>query len=343
MNVHLSELASYLRSPWVGVDCKIIGVSDPFSDNDDCVVLILDKKTARKKDRIRSRAWIIAKSLLDDNLRQFLTQTSISYIVVDHVYEALHHTIEFFYPEETGESVIHPTAVIHPEAKVGNHVSIGAFCEVEKMAAVGDGSSIAKGCFLGKHSTIGRGVRLDPNVIVYPYTAIGNRVSIHAGAIIGCDGFGFYNKESVHVKIPHVGKVIIEDDVEIGANCCIARGTLGETRIRKGTKIDNLVQIAHNVVIGEHTLIAAQAGIAGSTTIGESVIIAGQAGIVGHIEIGNRVTIGAQAGVIGSIEEGQTVSGYPARKHSEAMKREAYINQIPKILESLKKKKKRSE
>lgn len=135
-----------------------------------------------------------------------------------------------------------------------------------------------------------------------------------------------------------MGKVVIEDDVEIGANCSIDRGTLGETRIKRGTKLDNLIQIAHNVVVGEHTLIAAQAGIAGSTTIGDNVTIAGQVGIVGHITIGNQVTIGAQSGVISSIDDGKTVSGYPARDHAESLRKEAYIQKIPEILEALKKK-----
>lgn len=343
MNVHLSDLAKHLEAPLTGSDRNVNGVAEPFANNIDQVVLILDKKTLRKKNRIRSQAWIISKALIDDDLINFLTTASIGYIVVDHAYEALKRTIEFFYPDETDAPAIHPTAILHQDAKIGNHVFVGAFCEIGKMAVIDDGSSIAMGCFIDKHSKVGRGVRMDPNVTVYAHTEIGNNVIIHSGTVIGSDGFGFYHKDGLHVKIPHIGKVIIEDGVEIGANCCIARGTLGETRIKKGTKIDNLVQIAHNVIIGEHTLIAAQAGIAGSTTIGERVTIAGQAGIVGHIEIGDRVTIGAQAGVIGSIEEGQIVSGYPAREHSEAMKREAYISQIPKILESLKTKKKRDE
>ncbi|MBX7153148.1 UDP-3-O-(3-hydroxymyristoyl)glucosamine N-acyltransferase [bacterium] len=343
MSIYLSDLAKHLHSTLLGDDRIIKGVAEPFTKNDDQVILILEKKTINKKDRIRSKAWIVARLLFNDQLKHFLTSERISYMVVDQAYEALRQTIEFFYPNEFTEQAIHHTAIVHPEAKIGEKVFIGAFCEIEKKTSIDDSAVIAKGCFIGQNSKIGRGVHLDPNVTVYPNTEIGNNVIIHSGTVIGSDGFGFYSKEGVHIKIPHIGKVIIEDDVEIGANCCIARGTLGETRIKKGTKIDNLVQIAHNVVIGEHTLIAAQAGIAGSTTIGDHVIIAGQAGIVGHIEIGNRVTIGAQAGVIGSIEEGQTVSGYPAREHSEAMKREAHISQIPKILESIKAKKKRAE
>jgi len=176
-------------------------------------------------------------------------------------------------------------------------------------------------------------VNLFPNVTIYARSEIGNRVRIHAGTVIGSDGFGYVQDSGVHRKVPQIGNVIIRDDVEIGSNVSIDRGALGPTVIGKGTKIDNLVQIAHNVVIGEGCLVISQVGIAGSTKIGNSVILAGQAGLAGHLKIGNRVTIAAQAGVMNNIEDGEKWLGSPAQPDRQVKRQLIAITHLPDLLE----------
>jgi UDP-3-O-[3-hydroxymyristoyl] glucosamine N-acyltransferase len=174
-----------------------------------------------------------------------------------------------------------------------------------------------------------------PNVVLREYTEIGDRVILHAGAVLGSDGFGFLTEGTVHEKVPQIGRVVIEDDVEIGANSCIDRATTGVTRIRRGTKIDNLVQVAHNVEIGEDSLVCAQVGVSGSTVVGSRVKIAGQAGLAGHIRIGDDAVVGAQGGVTKSVAAETCVSGYPAREHQTALRQNAAVTRLPEALEEL--------
>jgi UDP-3-O-[3-hydroxymyristoyl] glucosamine N-acyltransferase len=188
------------------------------------------------------------------------------------------------------------------------------------------GNHIASGCHLGED------VNLFPNVVLYGGTEIGNRVRIHSGTVIGADGFGYVQDGGMHLKVPQIGSVIIRDDVEIGANVTIDRGALGPTIIGRGTKIDNLVQIAHNVTIGEHCLIVSQAGIAGSTKIGNYVILAGQAGIAGHLKIGNRVSVAAQSGVMHNIPDGEKWLWTPAQPDRQAKRQMIALQQLPELL-----------
>jgi UDP-3-O-[3-hydroxymyristoyl] glucosamine N-acyltransferase len=232
---------------------------------------------------------------------------------------------------------IHPQALIDETASVDRDVRIGPFAEVAAGARVGAGSTISNGAYIGRDVKIGRECNIGFNVVIRPDCEIGDRVVIGDGTVVGFDGFGYAPEEIGYSKIPQVGKVVIEDDVEIGANCCIDRATLGETRICRGCKLDNLIQIAHNVKIGEHTVIAAQTGISGSTKIGSRVMMGGQVGIVGHIEIGDRMMIGAQAGVAKSYDIGGLISGYLARPHREALMRDANVNKIPTLFERIKK------
>lgn len=226
---------------------------------------------------------------------------------------------------------VHETAVIDPDATIGEDVGIGPFCQVGRGARIGRGTTILCGTFVGEHVTIGEDCLLYPNVTVRERTQIGDRVILQPGAVIGADGFGFAKDGSTHQKVPQIGRVVIEDDVEVGANTCVDRATTGETRVRKGTKIDNLVQVAHNVVLGEDCIIAAQAGISGSTELGRNVVLAGQAGLVGHITLGDGAVVGAQGGVTKSIPAGTTVSGYPAREHSFARRLWAHTAQLPEL------------
>ena len=230
---------------------------------------------------------------------------------------------------------IHKTAVVAKSAKIGRDVAIGPYTVVEDNAEIGDRTVIYAHCFIGHETKIGSDCLFYANVSVRERILIGNRVFVQSGTVIGSEGFGYISVEGVHHLIPQIGTVVIEDDVEIGANVTIDRARFDKTFIGKGTKIDNLVQIAHNVVIGQNSIIVAQAGISGSTRIGHDVIIAGQAGLVGHIEIGDGAILGAQAGVTKSVPPHTFVSGYPARPHQEAMRIYAAMQKLPELIKTL--------
>ncbi len=197
---------------------------------------------------------------------------------------------------------------------------------------IGANSVLQGGNFVGDDSKLGDEVNLFPNVTIYPRTEIGHRVRIHAGTVIGSDGFGYVLDGGVHRKVPQIGNVVIGDDVEIGANVTIDRGALGSTVIGKGTKIDNLVQIAHNVEIGEHCIVIAQVGISGSTKLGKYVILAGQVGIAGHLKIGNQVTVAAQSGVMNDIPDGEKWFGAPAQPDKQTKRQIIAIQHLPELL-----------
>lgn len=207
---------------------------------------------------------------------------------------------------------IHPTACVDDSVRFDGEVAIGANTVIAANASLGKGVIIAEGCNIAANSSIGAGSRLFANVCVYEACEIGKKCIIHSGAVIGADGFGFILMDGVQQKIPQVGNVVIHDEVEIGANSTIDRATLGSTVIGKGTKIDNLVQIGHNCVIGEHSILCAQVGLAGSTIVGDYVYLAGQVGAAGHIKIGSKAMVGAQSGIAASIPEGAKYFGTPA-------------------------------
>jgi len=237
---------------------------------------------------------------------------------------------------------IRPSAVIAESASLGRDVYIGPNVVIDEKVSIGDGVVLHANSYIGYDSHIGSGSVIFPNVTVYHGVRIGKNVRIHAGAVIGSDGFGFVRTEAGISKIPQAGGVLIEDDVEIGANCAIDRGTLGDTVIRKGTKIDNLVQIAHNVKIGQYCFLAGQSGIAGSATLEDFVTVAGQVGIAGHLTIGKGVIIAAQSGVSKDIAAGSTVLGSPAQDMSKASRELAHIRSIPDIKQRLKELEKRT-
>lgn len=271
--------------------------------------------------------------------RDFTPKTNIrpSLIRVDDVYEAMMKLLQKFGKNGTPDTGISELAVIGPNFVQGDEISIGPYAVVEKGVRLGHRSILYPNVFIGHDSTIGEDVIIYPGAIIYPNTVIGNRCIIHANAVIGCDGFGYKPDENGHyIKINHVGIVWLEDDVEIGANTVIDRGTISITKIGKGTKIDNLVQVAHNVTIGEHTAIAAQAGIAGSASIGNQNKIGGQAGIAGHIHIADRVEIQAQSGVhTGKYPAGSRLFGYPAIPYMDYLKSYAVFKQLPEYMKRI--------
>lgn len=230
---------------------------------------------------------------------------------------------------------IHPSAVIGKDVALGKDVAIGPYAVIEDGVSIGDKTIIYAGCFIGHHTKIGSDTLIYPNVSIRESIIIGSRVIIHSGTVIGSDGFGFATIKGLHHKIPQIGIVEIGDDVEIGANVTIDRARFDKTIIGSGTKIDNLVQIAHNVGIGENSIIVAQAGISGSTVIGKNVTLAGQAGLVGHITIGDGAVVAAQGGVTKSVPPNTIVSGYPARPHDKAKRINACVQNLPRLYEQV--------
>lgn len=230
---------------------------------------------------------------------------------------------------------IHPTAVVHESAVLGRAVSVGPYAVVEKGSRIGDRSILQAHAFIGEDCRIGSDTWIYPQVTLYPGTQVGNRVLIHGGAVIGSDGFGYDTVDGRHHKIPHVGFVLIEDDVEIGSNVSIDRGRFDKTWIKRGSKIDNLVQIGHNVVIGEDCLVVSQAGISGSTELGRSVVVAGQAGVVGHITLGDGAVVGAGTGVTKSVPPHTVVLGNPAKPMREGKRILALVSRLPELFKEV--------
>jgi UDP-3-O-[3-hydroxymyristoyl] glucosamine N-acyltransferase len=277
-----------------------------------------------------------ASALIVDN--DFVVKrTDVAYIRVGDPYRAFLKVVAAMMPPVPALSAgVHPSAIVADDATVADDVGIGARAVIGARTTIASGTRINAGVVIGADVAIGRNVTIYPNVTVYDRTEIGEGAIIHAGAVIGADGFGFLpTPDGSWEKIPQVGRVVLERDVEVGANSTIDRASLGETRIGRGVKIDNLVHIAHNVVIGENTAIAAQAGISGSTRIGEANLIAGQVGIVGHIETAPNVIIEAQSGVSKTIRNSGRYFGHPAKEHSQALRQEGALRQLPDLLATI--------
>lgn len=250
-------------------------------------------------------------------------------IVVDRPMAAAVRVAEQLAGPDRAAAGIHPTAIVGPGAR------LGAGCEIGPGAVIGGGAVLGAGCrigaltVVGEHARLGDNVRLDPRVTLYRGVVLGNRVHCKSGAVIGGGGFGYAEDEAgTPRRVPHLGGCILGDDVEVGANSCIDRGSLDDTVIGRGTKLDNLVHVAHNVRIGENCLLMAGVGVSGSTRVGDRVVLAGQAGLVGHITVGDDARVGAQSGVIGSVGAGETVSGFPARNHREYMRAQAALYRL---------------
>jgi UDP-3-O-[3-hydroxymyristoyl] glucosamine N-acyltransferase len=237
-----------------------------------------------------------------------------------------------FFPEPVFPAGIHPTAVLASSARVDPSAHVGPYCVIGEKVEIGPKSVLQSGDHVGAHCRLGEEVKLFPGVTLYPRTEIGNRVHIHSGTVVGSDGFGYVQDDGIHRKVPQIGNVIIQDDVEIGANVTIDRGALGPTLIGKGSKIDNLVQIAHNVVLGDHCLVISQAGIAGSTQLGNHVCLAGQVGLAGHLTIGDRASVAAQSGVMHNIPAGEKWFGYPAQPDGQAKRQMIALHHLPELL-----------
>ncbi len=252
-------------------------------------------------------------------------------IKVDNAYESLGKLLNLYEASKPKKQGINPLANIASSATIGKNVYIGAFAVIEENAIIGDDTSILPHAYIGEGVKIGAKCTIYPHATIYHDCRIGNECNIHAGAVIGADGFGFAPTPEGYEKIAQIGIVILEDKVDIGANTCIDRATMGATIIRKGVKLDNLVQIAHNDEIGSHTVMAAQAGVAGSTKVGEWCMFGGQVGVAGHITIGDRVVFGAQSGVPSSVKANRQLIGTPPMEEIAYFKSSAIFRKLPNM------------
>ena len=329
----LGELAALLGGTLQGpADLVIQGIAaiDRATPRD--ITFITHKRFARLAAQSQAAAFIVGPDQ---------AQLPRPLIIVAHPYLAYAQVATLFAPPRKPWPGISPQAFLGQEVEMGQDVSIAPLVFIGNGVHLGDRVTIMPGCVLGDQVQIGADSLLYPNVTILERCTLGERVIIHSGTVIGSDGFGFVPGKEGHFKIPQLGLVVIEDDVEIGANCTIDRGALGETRVGRGVKMDNLVHLAHNVQVGEHSFLVAQVGVAGSTTLGKGVALGGQAGLAGHIELGDGVQVAAQAGVTHSLPAGQTVSGSPARPHQETIRMVMVQPKLPEIYKRLKELEKR--
>lgn len=261
---------------------------------------------------------------------------SATLIKVDNAYESVAKLLTLYEMSKPKKTGIHPLACIDPTAKIGKDVYIDAFAYVGANAVIGDGVALHPHATVCENAVIGENSILYPNVTVYHDCRVGKRCILHAGSVVGADGFGFAPSPEGYEKIPQIGIVMLEDDVEIGANTCVDRATMGATIVHKGVKLDNLIQIAHNVEVGSHTVMASQVGIAGSTKVGEWCMFGGQVGLAGHIRVGNHVNIGAQSGIPGTVKgDNLTIMGSPAIDAKQFFKSSVIYKKLPDMYQTL--------
>ena len=336
MKLTISELAERIGAELVGDgDGLITAVATVSAAHESEVTFITGDKHIAGLEKSCASAVIVPRQI------EGLTKPQL---IVKNVNAALIETLNIFAPElKAPADGIDATAKVGRDVRIAEEVSVGPYAVIEDGVEIGRGSIIAGGCKIGQNSKVGKNCRLDCNVVVYHNCYLSNNVIIQANSTIGSTGFGYSFIDGVHRLIPHNGVVVIEDFVEIGANCCVDRAKFGETRIGAGTKIDNLVQIAHNVVIGTNCLMAAQSGIAGSCKIGDGVVLAGQVGVTDNIEIGDGTIVGARSGVFQSVAAAQQIFGTPAIDKAEALRMTALMRRLPKLAEQVKQLSKRIE
>lgn len=263
----------------------------------------------------------------------FVPERSIQATLIKtaNAYESLAKLMALYESVKPKKTGISPMASVATSATIGENVYIGPFVSIGEKTVIGDNTIIEANTSVGDSVTIGSDCILYSNVTIYHDCKVGNRCILHAGSVVGADGFGFAPGTNGYEKIPQIGIAILEDDVEIGANTCIDRATMGATIIKRGVKLDNMVQIAHNVIVDEHTVMAAQCGVAGSTKIGSWCMVGGQAGISGHIKLGNQVKVGGHSGVTNSVQDGKAVMGYPAFEHTQFARATVIFKKLPEM------------
>jgi len=333
MKISLAEIAELIGAELIGDINKTISGAAPFehAGNED-ITFAANTKFLKKIAETQAGAVIVPRSFSSgENMQDILREKQINILSVENPQIAFIKIIEIFYPASKPESGISPTACIGSNFIGGKDISVGQGVVIGNHVTLGDRVILYPNTVIADRAVIGSDVRIYPNVTILERCRIGSRVIIHAGTVIGSDGFGFAPEGTGYHKIPHIGIVQIDDDVEIGANNAIDRGTFGKTHICRGVKTDNLVHIAHNVTVGEDTVLVAQVGISGSVTIGKHAILAGQAGVSGHITIGDNATIGPQAGLAKSVPDGEIVSGSPGIPHNIWLRVQNIIPKLPEM------------
>ncbi len=323
----LRELADITGGRIAGnPEVEITGVSGIKEAGEGDITLLADKKYLEDISTLKASAVIV---------REDMEGLKTSMLVVDNPQYAFARALEVFYKKPFEPSGVSERAVIGSNVSLGDDVSVYPFACIGSNVTLGARVVIFPGVYIGEDVSIGDDSVVYASVTIRENVKIGNRVTVHAGAVIGCDGFGYVFEKGAHYKIPQVGGVIIEDDVEIGANVTIDRATTGNTILGCGTKIDNLVQIAHNVKIGKNCIIAAQSGISGSVEIGDGVMLGGQVGVRDHVKIGGRAMAGAQSGIAGDIPEGRIYSGSPAIPHGTWLRAQSIYAKLPEYVRRL--------
>ena len=320
----LGRLADALGASLVGDAGRVVtGVAPLETAGADQVSFLTDRKYLKQAEASRAAAVLVPRDVA--GLPAALLQ-------VDHPQQALIRLLELFHPEPAVEPGVHPSAAVAEGARIHRAASVGALAVVEEGAVIGPRSRVGALSFVGARAVLGEDVRLHPRVVIHDGVRVGNRVIIHSGAVLGADGFGYAFDGRVHRKIPQVGGLRIEDDVEIGANSAIDRATLGETLVRRGTKIDNLVQVGHNCDVGEDVILVSQVGISGSCRIGNRAVLAGQVGVADHVTIGAGAILTAKSGVPNDVPAGEVWSGIPSRPTGETKRIWAGESQLPELI-----------
>jgi len=322
----ISQIAETIKGKIDGnPELPIMGVCDLKESRSGYLSYIVSEKYDDLFHQSKARAILVRNNFKIDRGNKTL-------IYVDDPALSIIDIIKLFHPEDPPLENIHSSAIISPTAKIGKNVQISPYVVIKDNVIISDGVKINSGTFIGQDVMINNSCTINSNVTIYHDVEIGKQCLIDSGSVIGSDGFGLVKQNNSYHKMPHIGGIIIKDNVWIGANCCIDRGTLSNTFIGNGTKIDNLVHIAHNVQIGKNCVIAAQVGIAGSAILEDNVTLAGQVGIVGHLTIGKGSMVAAKSAVFQSLESNSFVSGIPARQHKDRLRQDVIINQLPNIL-----------
>ncbi|MHA6727154.1 UDP-3-O-(3-hydroxymyristoyl)glucosamine N-acyltransferase [Chryseobacterium sp. A301] len=327
MEFTASQIAEIIGGRIIGdKDTVINGVSPIERGERGHLSFVAQEKFAPYLQTTDCAVLIVSNKLIDDTKAYPFT-----IIAVEDAYLSFQVLMNLYQKLQKRKEGIEEGSSIDQSAVLGEDVYIGAFTYLAEKVKVGDGTQIFPHVYVGQHVKIGKNCQIFSGVRIYDYCVIGDNTIIHSNTVIGSDGFGFQPTKDGYQKIPQLGNVVIEKNVEIGANCTIDRGTIGSTIIGEGTKIDNLIQIAHNVKIGKHNVIAAQAGIAGSTTLGDWNMIGGQVGVVGHIQIGNKVSVQAQSGVNSSTQDGEVLYGSPAIPARDFRRSYVHFKNLPQL------------
>lgn len=332
MEMTLKEISQVINGELIGDENLIISVVTNINDAEATAITFAVEPHLEAAKNSKAGAIIVERNVAD--FKQNI-------IKVDNPRVAFMKLLVLFAPTVTIKKEVHPTAILGENVELGENVAIMPYVVIADNVKIGDNTVLYSHSFIGEKTVIGKDSVIYPNVTVREGAQIGNAVIIHSGAVIGSDGFGFVTQAGKHNKVPQVGNVIIEDNVEIGANVAIDRATTGSTIIKSGTKIDNLVHIAHNVVIGENGLVVAQTGIAGSTIVGSNVTFAGQCGCVGHIKIGDNTVFAARSAPINDVPANSFYAGFPAKPHKEWLRTKAGVNKVPDMLKKIKELEKR--